>query len=171
MADGSTRYAKTLSFRPIDPERDKAKLIDFGEGLYIESLGDARGFARDYGPGGERFPKWIASCAARNNDFAAFLLEEGVAIGMVVLGASGTSKDMGHVHHFYIRQSWRGQGFGGLLDDYARRILKAAGFERARLNVARGNERALRFYVAQGWAFSDSGQKPNSILRHMEVAL
>ncbi|MHA7871355.1 MAG: GNAT family N-acetyltransferase, partial [Hyphococcus sp.] len=75
----------------------------------------------------------------------------------------------GHVHHFYVKPTHRGQGFGGLLDDYARETLRRAGSVRARLNVTARNARAIRFYLAQGW--EDIGAPPGSALRFMQVAL
>ena len=163
------QYAKTLAFRAIDPQTDAATLIRFGRGLYVESLGDARGFIRDYGPRGARFPAWIASCAATDPAFAAFLTEDEAPIGLAVLGRGHDAKT-GHVHHFYVRRAHRGQGFGGLLDDYARVTLARAGFKRARLNVTATNARAIRFYKAQGWTALPRRRLGAGLL-HMEVAL
>jgi GNAT superfamily N-acetyltransferase len=141
----------------------------FGRDLYIESIGDDAAFRRDYGAKGELFPKWIASCAAADPAFASFLTENAVPIGLVVVGADPTDKAVGHVHHFYVRPSHRGRGFGGLLDDYARETLRRAGYKTARLNVTARNERALRFYVAQGWR--ELPGSPRARLRYMEIAL
>ncbi len=161
-------YAKTIGFRPADPVADAETLIAFGRGLYAESLGDEAGFRRDFGQRGQRFPFWIAACAAADPSFAAFLTEDKKVIGMAVLGADRSNKSVGHVHHFYVRTSHRGRGFGGLLDDYARSTLRRAGFVRARLNVTVRNARAIRFYLAQGWV-DVGGARPG--LRLMEVAL
>ncbi|MEL7487673.1 MAG: GNAT family N-acetyltransferase [Pseudomonadota bacterium] len=144
------RYAKTLSFRRINPAYDAPTLIRFGRDLYVESLGDARRFYRDYGVDGARFPLWIATCAARPG-FATFLTEDNREIGMIILGADQRRPDIGHVHHLYVAPSHRGQGFGGLLDDYGRATLKSAGYQHAELNVTPQNARARRFYDAQGW--------------------
>ncbi len=142
-------------------------LIAFGRDLYRESLGSDVEFRRDYGAYGQKYPLWIAACAAAGPGFAALLIESGEAIGLVVLGMS-TRKDLGHVHHFYIVPERRGQGFGGLLDEYARRTLGRAGASRARLNVTPRNERAIRFYLAQGW---QKTPRAASRLINMEVAL
>ncbi|MGE0409870.1 MAG: N-acetyltransferase family protein [Amphiplicatus sp.] len=168
MADGAPyKYASSLAFRAVDPYTDGRRLIAFGRDLYVESLGDARGFERDYGPGGARFPAWIASCASRG--LAAFLTEDGRPIGLVVLGLDERDPALGRVHHFYVVPSHRGRGFGGLLDDYARAALAQAGRRRARLNVTARNRRARRFYKAQGWV--DIGPSGEAALRFLEVAL
>lgn len=168
MSSGAyAKYAKTLGFRAIDPVADAPLLIRFGRDLYIESVGDDAAFRRDYGPKGERFPHWVASCAVTRPAFAAFLTENAVPIGLVVVGADHDGA--GHVHHFYVKPSHRGRGFGGLLDDYARETLRNAGFRKARLNVTARNDRALRFYAAQGWR--EIPRLPGARLRYMEVAL
>lgn len=145
------KYSKKLGFRRARPAADADLLIAFARDLYRESLGHDGAFFRDFGPRGARFPVWIATCAAAHPDFAAFLAEEGEDIGLVVLGLDERDPRLGRAHHFYVAPDWRGQGFGGLLDDYARATLKAAGCARARVNVAAGNARAVRFYRAQGW--------------------
>lgn len=162
------RYAKTIAFRPINAIADATKLIAFGRGLYFESVGTEAQFLRDFGARGQRFPFWVAACAAIDPGFAVFLTEEENIIGMAVMGADRRETAVGHVHHFFVSESHRGQGFGGLLDDYARATLRRAGFARARLNVTTRNDRAIRFYLAQGWDDVGSG---SSSLRFMEVAL
>ncbi len=161
-------YAKTIAFQQIDVIADAATLIAFGRGLYFESLGNEAQFHRDFGERGRRFPFWVAACIAIDPGFAVFLTEDEKIIGMAVLGADRREKTVGHVHHFFVTASHRGQGFGGLLDDYARATLRRAGFVRARLNVTTRNDRAIRFYLAQGWD-DVGGGKPG--LRFMEVAL
>ncbi|MEO1253102.1 MAG: GNAT family N-acetyltransferase [Pseudomonadota bacterium] len=149
------KYSKSLAFRSVNGARDAAVLIRFGRDLYLESLGRDDAFFRDFGPYGAAFPKWIDACAAAHPDFAKLLHEDGRPIGLVALGLDDRGAGMGRVHHFYIEPGHRGQGFGGLLDDYARDVLSAAGAQRARLNVAAQNDRAIRFYEAQGWERCD----------------
>lgn len=161
------KYAKVLAFRPVRPLDDASILIAFGRDLYRESLASDVEFQRDYGAYGQKFPLWIAACAAADPGFAALLTENGEAIGLVVLGITGR-KALGHVHHFYIVPERRGQGFGGLLDDYARRMLGRAGASRAQLNVTPRNDRAIRFYLAQGW---QKAPRAANRLINMEVAL
>ncbi len=165
--DEGHKYAQALAFRPACPRGDASRLIAFARDLYVESLGSDTEFRRDYGAHGQKFPLWVAACAATDPDFAALLTENGMAIGLVVLGLS-RRKALGHVHHFYIAPERRGQGFGGLLDNYARRVLGRAGASRARLNVTPRNERAIRFYLAQGW---QKTPRAASRLINMEVAL
>ena len=168
MSDSAPyKYAKTLAFRAVDPVADAATLIAFGRDLYVESVGGDGAFRRDYGRRGEGFPAWIGRCARADPAFAALLTEDALPIGLIVLGAEPRDGDIGHVHHLYVAPAHRGQGFGGLLDDYARETLKAAGCARARLNVAGRNARALRFYAAQGW--TEAGRRRGLVW--MELAL
>ncbi len=171
MTEAAPRpYAKTLAFRPVRPATDASLLISFGRGLYRESLGSDGQFHAEYGRYGQKFPLWIAACAARDPSFAAFLTEDEKPIGLVVLGADAYDARIGHVHHFYVAPSHRGQGFGGLLDDYARETLSRAGYAHARLNVTKRNARAIRFYLAQGWR-DITPQTSRGALRLMEIAL
>ncbi|MEM8772282.1 MAG: GNAT family N-acetyltransferase [Pseudomonadota bacterium] len=149
--ESSIRYNKKLAFRTARPVADAALLIRFGRDLYKESVGREDAFYRDYGRYGASFPLWIANCLSRDPSFAALLTEDGREIGLIVIGMDERDETLGRVHQLYVTPSHRGQGFGGLLDDYARDILSALGARRARLNVAVGNARAIRFYKALGW--------------------
>ena len=162
------RYASELAFRLIDPQADGDLLVEFGRQLYIESLGSDAAFKRDFGVFGQKFPLWIATCIAENPKNAAFLTADNVVVAMVVVGRDRRDNRVGHVHHFFVAQAHRGRGIGGLLDDYARDVLRKSGFTLAKLNVTAQNNRALRFYLAQGWR--DVTTK-NSKLRIMEVDL
>ena len=171
MPDGARhKYAETLAFRPVRPLADAAMLTSFGRDLYVESLGRDHEFRRDYGARGQKFPLWVAACAAADPDYAALLTENGEAIGLVVLGGGARNEAVGHVHHFYVVPSHRGRGFGGLLDDYARATLRSAGYMRARLNVTATNDRAIRFYLAQGWEKMRERSGAGRLV-NMEVAL
>ncbi len=167
------KYASVVGFRPVRPLADARTLIGYGRDLYIESLGSEHEFRRSYGVYGQRFPMWIAACAARDPAFAVFLIKEGSPIGLAAMGVSHRQGPKGlvygHVHHFYVGPAHRGRGYGGLLDDYARETLQKAGCMRAQLNVTRTNTRAIRFYLAQGW--QDVSAPSRSTLRQMEVAL
>ncbi|NNE41616.1 MAG: GNAT family N-acetyltransferase [Marinicaulis sp.] len=168
------RYAKQLSFRKVRPASDAKMLIAFGRALYRASTGGCEAFAREFGASGAGFIGSIENCVARNPDFAAFLDEDQHTVGFVALGVSPRDDELGRVHHFVVTSSHRGQGFGGLLDDYARGTLRAAGCSRAILNVTAHNERAIRFYEAQGWRLQSTQdgatEKPGG-LRWYEVAL
>ncbi|MEM9496211.1 MAG: GNAT family N-acetyltransferase [Pseudomonadota bacterium] len=164
-----TANAVGLAFRPVNPLADAETLIWFGRDLYRESVGSDRKFEQDFGRTGARFPMWIAACAAADPSFAMLLMRDETAIGMIVLGADCRDPAVGHIHHLYVAPGHRGGGYGGLLDDYAREAFALAGFRRAQLNVAAGNRRALRFYIAQGWR--DIGASRNGALRYMEVAI
>jgi len=163
------RYRETLRFRPADAARDAKTLIAFGRDLYVESLGDESQFRLDYGLDGVKFSNWVAFCARRDPALAALLEENGEPIAMVVLGRGRRDRALGHVHHFYVVPEKRGQGFGGLLDEYARETLARAGCRRARLNVTARNARAIRFYEAQGWREVARGRR--STLRFLEIEL
>lgn len=152
--EGYVKYAKSLSFRQVEPERDAALLIRFGRDLYRQSLGREDAFYRDYGRYGANFPVWIDACLRQDSAFAKILVEDGQEIALAVLGIDENDPMVGRVHHFYVTHTHRGQGFGGILDDYARDTLRARGCRLARLNVAGQNQRAIRFYEAQGWTES-----------------
>ena len=165
------RYAERLDFRPVDLERDEATVISFGRALYLASLDDDRQFHQEYGRDGKKFAFWVAFCGGQDRSFASLLTENDIPIGMVVGGPTTPEVEgTGHLHHLYVMPSHRGQGFGGLLDDFAREAFKSSGFTRARLNVTKKNERAIRFYLAQGWEDIPLSSK-KSRLRYMETVL
>lgn len=152
MADENyIKYTKALSLRKVEPQNDAALLIRFGRDLYRESLGNEDAFFRDYGRYGANFPVWISACMERDRAYAKFLVEDGEEVALAVLGIDEHDRMIGRVHHFYVTPTHRGQGFGGILDDYARDTLSDRGCCVARLNVSARNKRAIRFYEGLGW--------------------
>lgn len=73
------------------------------------------------------------------------------AVGMVRFGPDEDDPDRGHVYSLYVDPAAAGAGLGRSLLARAREELGAAGFRLATLWVFAANERALRFYAADGW--------------------
>jgi GNAT superfamily N-acetyltransferase len=80
--------------------------------------------------------------------------DPGAVLGLATIGPntdpSGAAK-VGQLYALYVDPAAWGQGVGRLLLRDARERLSAKGFTRAQLWVMDGNERAQRFYRADGW--------------------
>ena len=65
-----------------------------------------------------------------------------------------------YIYSVRVREDYRNAGLGGRLMDMAEGDLRARGFQRAVLNVARDNPGAYRFYQRQGYTLvgPDPGQ-------------
>ncbi|WP_211188314.1 GNAT family N-acetyltransferase [Gordonia asplenii] len=70
---------------------------------------------------------------------------------VVGLATVSTVGEVGEVWALYVEPARWGSGIGANLLDAAVRHLRDAGFARAELWALRGNDRAARFYAAQGW--------------------
>jgi GNAT superfamily N-acetyltransferase len=55
------------------------------------------------------------------------------------------------IDQFYVERSWRGTGLAKLFLDVLERHLTGRGVRLARIQCARGNDRAQAFYARQGW--------------------
>ncbi|HEY2372882.1 MAG TPA: GNAT family N-acetyltransferase [Gaiellaceae bacterium] len=77
---------------------------------------------------------------------------DGSAVGMVRFGADEDDPRLGHVFSLYVDPAASGAGVGRALLVHACAELASSGFSRATLWVFEANERALRFYRANGWA-------------------
>jgi ribosomal protein S18 acetylase RimI-like enzyme len=85
--------------------------------------------------------------------------DNGRIVGFCSFGAAeGDSGGAGEVYAIYLLPEYLGKGAGHALFDAALTALKHAGFQQAVLWVLEGNDRAVRFYEAHGWA-SDGARK------------
>jgi len=75
----------------------------------------------------------------------------GRAVGMTRFGADPDDATRGHVFSLYVDPGAEGAGVGRALLARAAEELAARGFRSATLWVFAANERALRFYRANGW--------------------
>ncbi len=78
----------------------------------------------------------------------------GTVLGLATIGPSSDTSDasnVGQLYALYVDPAAWGQGVGRLLLSDARERLSAIGFTEAQLWVMDGNERAQRFYRADGW--------------------
>ena len=87
---------------------------------------------------------------------------EGQVVGVVACGSTQDEDvdhdKVGEIHVIYVHpDEWR-QGHGSALAGEALRCLREEGFDEVVLWVLRGNERAAKFYEAEGFA-ADGGSK------------
>jgi ribosomal protein S18 acetylase RimI-like enzyme len=156
-------------FRPMELERDSARVIAYARDLFAISFGGTR-FADEFGDDGSAYIAWVREKQALSRANAALALLDGEPAGMVLLGPWLHHPGTGYVYHFYLEPGARGRGLGPELDRYAVSTLRRQGFEVARLSVAGTNARALRAYTRQGWAHAGARPDQPGIL-YMEKRL
>jgi ribosomal protein S18 acetylase RimI-like enzyme len=76
----------------------------------------------------------------------------GRPVGMIRFGADEEDASRGHVFSLYVDPAAAGGGVGRALLEHATAELLRDGYAAATLWVFAGNERAIRFYRAAGWA-------------------
>jgi len=146
-------HAETLALtiRPVELERDGARLIAYARDLFAISFGGTR-FADQFGEDGAAYIPWVAEKQARARDNAGLALLDGEPAGMVLVGPWSDDPTVGYVHHYYLEPRARGRGLGSKLDAYAVWALRRQGHRTACLSVAETNARAIRAYCKQGWS-------------------
>jgi ribosomal protein S18 acetylase RimI-like enzyme len=140
----------SLAIRPVDLERDGARMIAYARDLFAISFGGTR-FTDQFGEDGAAYIPWVAEKQTLARENAGLALLEGEPAGMVLLGPWPDDPAVGYVHHYYLEPHARGRGLGSELDAYAVRALRRQGHCTARLSVAQTNARAIRAYRKQGW--------------------
>jgi ribosomal protein S18 acetylase RimI-like enzyme len=88
-------------------------------------------------------------------------LEDDVVVGFATFGASrdGGADDAGELLALYVDPAWWNRGVGRHLISTVRDRLSERGFGSALLWVLAGNERAQRFYRADGWRTEGSRRR------------
>ncbi len=94
---------------------------------------------------------WWERALTRDSNLVAVAEVGGGVEGFCLAGASVT-KGWGEIYAIYVSPEHWGAGHGHGLLAAGEDLLVDAGFDRARLWVLRGNERACMFYERQGWS-------------------
>jgi ribosomal protein S18 acetylase RimI-like enzyme len=79
-------------------------------------------------------------------------------VGFSHAGPCQAEPGRGQVYGFYLLPDYSDQGVGHLVLHSAVEGLRREGFDEAILWVLEGNDRAIRFYEREGWAF-DGGRE------------
>lgn len=161
---------KTLSFAPVNLEETKALCIQFRVDSFVISFGDDKNFYGEDGKGEERYLRFLQDKIAIDPYTVVHLFHDKTIIGQIELGRLKTDSSIGYVNLFYLIPSYRGQGLGSHLEDYAVSYFKKLGLSKIMLSVSPTNKAAIAFYQKHGWI--DIGTHPlNSEVRNMEKTI
>jgi len=149
--DASRATEEKVLFRPIDLPGDAELSVKISEDAFVCSFGTAERFWAEAGRDGRRWVARLGEKLAQDSRNAVNAWFGGAIVGQVVLGASETQPDAGHVNLYYLVPRWRGRGLAPQLDAYAVAVLRDQGYRIATLNVSPNNLPAVRFYVRCGW--------------------
>lgn len=140
-----------IKFRHIDFKVDIETVLYFARDLFSISFNDSEWFDCRFGITGREYIVWLLAHTGGIESFSSFALIEGEPVGMVVLGREPGQVGTGHIYHYYLCPTARGQGLGVALDEHAAAVLKAEGLWKANLHVAPNNTAAITFYKKRGW--------------------
>jgi ribosomal protein S18 acetylase RimI-like enzyme len=147
----SPTAGEKLVFRPIDLPGDGQLSVQFSEDAFVCSFGTAERFWAEAGRDGRKWVVRLGEKLEQDNRNAVNAWWGGSVVGQVVLGASETQLNAGHVNLYYLVPRCRGRGLARQLDAYAVGVLRDQGYSIATLNVSPNNFLALRFYLRCGW--------------------
>ena len=146
-----------MQFRTIELPRDSAICVAFRRDSYACSFTDAGKFDRENGADGNSYLDWLATRIAEFPQGFVHVWRDNEIIGQIEMRPRG-SPSIGYVNLFYLVPSARGRGLGESLNHYALSVFASLGVQKLQLTVSPSNERAVRFYIKQGW--QDLGPRP-----------
>lgn len=134
-----------LTFRAINPERDRALVIPNRRDSFVVSFGSDTSYGRD-----EDYLAWLTMRAEQFplGQVLAFEGKENVGQIEAMLREGGK---VGYVNLYYLRPEYRGRGYGKLLQEYAEMFFRPFHVERMELRVSKTNASAIRFYEKMGF--------------------
>ncbi|GGE62893.1 GNAT family N-acetyltransferase [Priestia taiwanensis] len=129
-------------FRPMHVERDKETIVLFRRDSFLVSFGHIDGFSSE-----DKYVDWVTERSALFPDGFILVEEHGEAVGQIELQiVEYEDKRIGYVHLLYLVESYRDEGRGKELFDYAERFFQLQHVEQYHLRVSVTNERAIAFY-------------------------
>ena len=142
--------AREIVFHKINLDEHKAITIKFRADSFMLSFGSDDAFWDKDRQGGEKYIDWLKG--KDSNKFGAFhIWKESEIIGQMEIGIFQDDEAWGYIHLYYLKEKYRGKGYGRNLDDFAIKHLKSLGVNKAKLSVSPTNKKAIKFYEKNGW--------------------
>ena len=138
--------------------------LRFREDPVVCSFGSAERLHEYAGKDGERHLQWLRDKLSENPLSCVHVWRDSRIIGQLEMGRWKEDRTVGYVNLYYLIPEFRGKGKATTLDQYVTLFFTGLGIARARLSVAPGNERAVRFYSSHGW--KDLGPRPGAAEVH-----
>jgi RimJ/RimL family protein N-acetyltransferase len=135
-----------LSFRTIDLTAHSQVVLRFRD----ESIRDGGGTI-DKDRSDRQYLVWLRERIAAEPRFAVHVWKDADIIGEVLLDRYWHDPAAGWVNRHYVIPSERGTGAAAELDAYTETVFTELGMTRAYVAAFPNNERAMRFYLRQGW--------------------
>ena len=164
MKDVQEVLINEVEFRPIDLALHAELCLRYREDSFVCSFGSAERFHEHDGKGGIRYLQWLKNKLSENPFSCVHAWYKSQIIGQLEIGRWKEDATIGYVNLYYLIPEFRGKGKAPALDQYVTLFFTGLGLKRARLSVAPGNERAVRFYSRHGWR--DLGPRPGAAEVH-----
>jgi RimJ/RimL family protein N-acetyltransferase len=142
-----------LTFRTIDLAAHSQVVLRFRD----ESIRDGGG-TLEKDRSDRQYLNWLRERIAAEPRFAVHAWKDAEIIGEILLDRYWHDPTAGWVNRYYVVPAERGTGAATELDAYTEDVFTSLGMTKARLAAFPHNERALRFYLRQGW--TDLGPAP-----------
>ena len=136
-----------LTFRTIDLTAHSQVALRFRDAAIRDGGGTLDRDRTDRG-----YLMYLRERIAAEPRFAVHAWKDDAIVGEIVLDRYWHDTSAGWVNRHYLVPEERGSGAAAELDAYTEAVFTELGIEKAYVVAFPGNDRALRFYLRQGWS-------------------
>ena len=136
-----------LTFRTIDLSLHSQVALRFRD----EAIRDGGG-TLDQDRTDRGYLAWLRQRIAADPRFAVHAWKGDEIVGEILLDRYWHDPTAGWVNRYYVIEAERGTGAAEELDAYTESVFTDLGLDRAYVAAFPQNERAIRFYLRQGWS-------------------
>lgn len=155
-----------IKFDPIDLDLHADLCVQFA---LDSTFGTPEKLMGEDGLGGQRYVQRMRDKIYADPSSCVFAWLDGEVVGQINLGRFN-NESIGYIHFFYVIPEWRGRGVAKRMSEFTDEWFRQRRFNTAVLSVDLDNQRALRFYIRQGW--KDLGPRPDRPdLHNMEKSI
>jgi len=135
-----------LSFKTIDINDDRGKVIEFRKDSFLISFGEISGFGDE-----KEYLSWLEKKISNYPDGFVMVKKGDIIVGQLELTIREyEDREIGYVNLYYLIPENRGRGMGKQLHQYALNFFKNHNVNEYHLRVSPTNINALKFYKKLG---------------------
>ncbi len=147
-----------MEFKTIDINKTKETCLKLRSIAELSSFG-----VSTIGNEAQKYYDWLENLIERNPSLCAHVYKDNAIIAQIEAQVLDATK--GYVNLYSIFPQYRSLGIGSIMDEYICQKFSDLGIKNIEARVSKSNERAVAFYLKNGWLIEGDCPEDTKLLK------